>query len=174
MMEYSNYPAPSIEDCKKQIHNIIYKEGNITINKNTIGIKEDILEALITTPVLIYKVYNPKDIENIISKAFEKSKVINETGENIKYSLSGWSAFGIADVLQSVAEIIHEKNQRRIQMRRQLRGILRITYLFKKWNTQVIEKMLHPDSIYVTEILKNDFMEKSMVSPATEILVPRA
>ena len=102
--------------------------------------------------------YNPKDIDNIISKAFEKSKIINETGEDIKYSLSGWSTFGIADVLQSVAEIIYEKNQRRIQIRRQLRGILRITYLFQKWNKQVIEKILHPDSIYVTEILKKDFM----------------
>lgn len=159
MMDYySNYPSPSIEDCKKQIRNIIYKGDNITLNKNTIGIKEDILEALVTTPILIYKVYNPKDIDNIIFKAFEKSKVINETGENIKYSLSGWSTFGIADVLQSVAEIIYEKNQRRIQMKKQLRGILRITYLFTKWNKQVIEKMLHPDSIYVKEILKNDFM----------------
>ena len=155
---YSNYPAPTIEDCKKQIRNIIYKGDNITLNKNTIGIKGDILEAIVTTPILIYKVYNPKDIDNIISKAFEKSKIINETGEDIKYSLSGWSTFGIADVLQSVAEIIYEKNQRRIQIRRQLRGILRITYLFQKWNKQVIEKILHPDSIYVTEILKKDFM----------------
>lgn len=160
---YSNYPAPSIGDCKKQIRNIIYKEGNITINKNTISIKEDILEALVTTPILIYKVYNPKDIDNIISKAFEKSKVTDGVGGNIKYSLSGWSTFGIADVLQSVAEIIHEKNQRRIQMKRQLRGILKITYLFQKWNKQVIEKMLHPDSIYVTEILKNDFMRLQII-----------
>lgn len=157
MMDYySNYPAQSIENSKKQIRNIIYKEDKITLNK--ISLKRDILEATVTKPILIYKVYNQKDIDSIISKAFEKSKVINETGENIKYSMSGWSTFGIADVLQSVAEIIHEKNQRRIQMRRQLRGILRITYLFKKWNKQVIEKMLHPDSIYVTEILKNDFM----------------
>lgn len=160
MMDYySNYPAPSIRDCKKQIRNIIYKEGNITINKNTISIKEDILEALVTTPTLIYKVYNTKDIDNIISKAFEKSKVTDGVGGNIKYSLSGWSTFGIADVLQSVAEIIHEKNQRRIQMKRQLRGILRLTYLLKKWNKQVIERILHPDSIYVKEILKNNFME---------------
>ena len=35
---------------------------------------------------------------------------MDETGDNIKYSLSGWSTFGIADVLQSVAEIIYEKN----------------------------------------------------------------
>ena len=159
MMDYySNYPAPSIEYCKTQIYNVIYKGGNITINKNTIGIKGDILEAIVTTPILTYKVYNPKDIDNIISKAFEKSKIIDEVGGSIKYSLSGWSTFGIADVLQSVSEIIHEKNKRRIQMKRQLRGILRITYLFTKWNKQVIERILHPDSIYVKEILKKDFM----------------
>ena len=159
MDHYSHYPAPSVEDCKKQIKNIICKGNNIKINKNFIGIKEDILEAIVNTPILEYKLYDKKEIDNIILKAFEKSLVMDEKGNNIKYSLSGWSAFGIADVLQSVAEIINEKNKRRIQMRRQLRGILKITYLFTKWNKQVIEKILHPDSIYVTEILKKDFME---------------
>ena len=124
-----------------------------------IGIKEDVLEAIINTPILEYKVYNKKDIDNIILKAFEKSRVMDNTGNNIKYSLSGWITFGIADVLQSIAEIIHEKNQRRIQMKRKLRGILRITYIFNKWNKQVIEKMLHPNSIYVTQNLKNDFVK---------------
>ena len=84
---------------------------------------------------------------------------MDNKGNNIKYSLSGWITFGIADVLQSIAEIIHEKNQRRIQMKRKLRGILRITYIFNKWNKQVIEKMLHPNSIYVTQNLKNDFVK---------------
>ena len=111
------------------------------------------------TPILEYKLYDKKEIDNIILKAFEKSLVMDEKGNNIKYSLSGWSAFGIADVLQSVAEIIYEKNQRRTQMKRQLRGILKITYLLTKWNKQVIEKILHPDSIYVTETLKKNFME---------------
>ena len=45
-------------------------------------------------------------------------------------------------------------------MKKQLRGILRITYLFTKCHKHVIEKMLHPDSIYVTEILKNDYRTK--------------
>lgn len=137
---------------------MICKEDNIKINKNTIRIKEDILEAIVYAPILEYKIYNKKEIDNIILEALKRSLVMDKTGDNIKYSLSGWSTFGIADVLQSVAEIIHEKNQRRIQMKRQLRGILRITYLFTKWNKQVIEKILHPDSIYVTEILKKDFM----------------
>ena len=103
MMDYySQFPAPSYEECKKETIAVV------RLNYNQ----------------------NEKELDNLVTEAFMDSKVL-EFDENrnpkIKYSFSGWHVFGKKDVITSCDKIVKRKRQEKLN--RMIRGPLRPTYL---------------------------------------------
>jgi len=86
------------------------------------------------------------------------SKVL-EFDENrnpkIKYSFSGWHVFGKKDVITSCDKIV--KRKRKEKLKRKIRGLLRTSYLLIKAHKQTMEKLYHPDSVFVNTVIKSDF-----------------
>ena len=50
-------------------------------------------------------------------------------------------------------------------MRRKIRGLLRTSYLLIKAHNQTIEKLYHPDSVFVNTVLKSDFESVANLPP---------
>ena len=76
----------------------------------------------------------------------------------IKYSFTGWHSFGMNDVITSCNMIIERRERERKQrLKRKIRGILRASYLLIKAHNHTLEKLYHPDSVYVNTVLKSDF-----------------
>ena len=144
MMDYySQFPAPPYEECKRQA---------------------------ITVARLKYKswAWNPNDEElnALITEAFMDSGVLefnNDPNPKIKYSLSGWSVFGKNDVITSCDKIFIRKKKEK--MRRKIIGLLRTSYLLIKAHNQTIEKLYHPDSVFVNTVLKSDFESVANLPP---------
>lgn len=131
MMDYySQFPAPAPDAAKREI--------------NAMALVKDLSWA-----------WNDSEyIDKLISEAFIHSNVLDKDNK-IKYSFSGWHTFGKNDVINSI-NIILEK-RRKDKLRRKIRGILRSFYFLRKAHNCSIEKLYHPDSIYVNNVLKTEF-----------------
>ena len=131
MMDYySQFPAPAPDAAKREI--------------NAMALVKD-----------LSWVWNDSEyIDKLISEAFIHSNVLDKDNK-IKYSFSGWHTFGKNDVINSI-NIILEK-RRKDKLRRKIRGILRSFYFLRKAYNCSIEKLYHPDSIYVNNVLKTEF-----------------
>ena len=131
MMDYySNFPAPSYEECKKKI--ISELQNSQTIN--------DLVERQII------------NLEYIVEEAFRLSDML-DTNNNIKYSLTGWGVMGYHDVLKKTFYIIDELHKKRkLRNRILLRGLFKSTYLLIKIHKEIKENMYNPDSIFMKEI----------------------
>lgn len=135
MMDYySQYPAPSIEQCRLEIKS--------TINKSIHQISS------------VGGKLGEYDVDELISQAFTDSKVLDKNGD-IKYSLSGWYVFGKADVLRSVESILEKR--RKDKLRRKVRGLLRSSFVLISAYNNTVERLYHPDSEFVSHVLKSEF-----------------
>ena len=139
MMDYySEFPAPSYEECKKETKAFVNSKYN----------------------------QNEKELDNLVTEAFIDSKVL-EFDENrnpkIKYSFSGWHVFGKKDVITSCDKIV--KRKRKEKLKRKIRGLLRTSYLLIKAHKQTMEKLYHPDSVFVNTVLKSDFESVANLPP---------
>lgn len=147
MMDYySQFPAPPYEECKRQ--------------------------AIIVAR-LKYKnwAWNPNDeeLDALVTEAFIDSKVLDPEIKTplIKYSYSGWCVFGKNDVITSCDKIAERK--RKQKMRRKIRGLLRTSYLLIKSHKQTMEKLYHPDSVFVNTVLKSDFESVANLPPPAPV-----
>ena len=131
MMDYySQFPAPEIDAAKREIIAI----GNVKMFDWS------------------WRESNYRD--KLISEAFIHSNVLDENNK-IKYSFSGWHTFGKNDVMKSIDIILEQR--RKDTLRRKIRGLLRTTYLLIKAHNASIERLLHPDSHFVNDVLKSEF-----------------
>ena len=46
------------------------------------------------------------------------------------------------------------------KIRRKLRALFKTVYITNKWHKETKEKMYHPDSLFVKEILQSDFYNR--------------
>lgn len=131
MMDYySQFPAPELDAAKREI--------------NAISKAKDLSWA-----------WNDSEyLDKLISEAFIHSNVLDKDNK-IKYSFSGWHTFGKNDVINSI-DIILEK-RRKDKIRRKLRGLLKTTYLLIKAHNCSIERLYHPESSHVNNVLKIEF-----------------
>ena len=139
---YSNFPAPDLqvasEEVKQEV-NHLYKT-----NKN----------------VYFHRISN-EEINSIIQQAFIQSNHLNEEHTSIvKCSYTGWYYFGKQDIITLTINKIDDILAKKKQKQRLLRGIFKSTYLLIKANKDSIEKIYHPDSIYVKNILNEQFHSK--------------
>ena len=134
MMDYySQFPAPDLDAAKREIKAVCQV-------KNVDWVWND-------------------HVDELISEAFIHSNILKENNK-IKYSFSGWHTFGKNDVIKSINIILEQR--RKDKLRRKIRGLLRTTYLLIKAHNASIEKLLHPDSQFVNNILKSEF-EKNVI-----------
>lgn len=146
MMDYySQFPAPPYEECKKET---------------------------ITYTALKYKDFemDDKELNTLVTEAFMDSGVLefpNDPNPKIKYSFSGWHVFGKKDVITSCDKIFERK--RKEKFRRKIRGLLRTSYLLIKAHKQTMEKLYHPDSVFVNTILKSDFESVANLPPPAPV-----
>ena len=92
-------------------------------------------------------------VDNLISDAFIHANILDENNE-VKYSLPGWNVFGKKDVVKSL-EILNI--QRKEKIRRKIIGVLKCSYLLLSLYKKTLERLYHPNSDYVNEILKSNF-----------------
>jgi hypothetical protein len=131
MMDYySQFPAPDLDAAKREIIAI----GNVKMFDWS------------------WLQYDYRD--ELVSEAFIHSKILDENNK-IKFSFSGWHTFGKNDVMESIDVILEQR--RKDKLRRKVRGLLRTTYLLIKTHRASIEKLYHPDSQFVKNVLKTDF-----------------
>ena len=130
MMDYySNYPAPSYEECKNIIKNELLNSP--TINK------------LIENKTI--------NLNNLVEQAFILSDMIENN--EIKHSMTGWQVFGFKTVLSKSLYIVSIKEKkRRIRNKRLLRGLIKSTYLLFINYKDTKEKMYKPNSDFMKEI----------------------
>lgn len=146
MMDYySQFPAPPYEECKKEA---------------------------ITYTALKYKDkgWNDQELDALVTEAFMDSKVLEFDGNRnpkIKYSFTGWHVFGKKDVITSCDKIIERKRKEKIK--RKIRGILRTSYFLIKSHKQTMEKLYHPDSVFVNTVLKPDFESFANLPPPAPV-----
>ena len=136
---YSDFPAPDLkvasEEVKRHV-NHLYKK-----NKND----------------YFHRISN-EEINSIIQQAFIQSNHLNEEHTSIvKCSYTGWYHYGKQDIITLTINKIDDILAKKKQKQRLLRGILKTTYLLIKANKDTIEKIYHPDSIYVKNILNDRF-----------------
>lgn len=142
MMDYySQFPAPPYEECKKQVITDLRRRFQFDCNK-------------------ILRIWNPNDdeLKALVAEAFIDSNMFddnNDPNPKIKYSFSGWCAFGKKDVITSCYKLMWCK--RKEKLKRKIRGLLRTSYLLIKAHKQTMERMYHPDSLFVNNVLKTDF-----------------
>lgn len=130
MEYYSQFPAPDLNAAKREITAI----GNVKMFDWS------------------WSESNYRD--KLISEAFIHSNVLDENNK-IKYSFSGWHTFGKDDVMKSINIILEQR--RKDKLRRKIRGLMRTTYLLIRIHNASIEKLLHPDSQFVNNVLKPEF-----------------
>ena len=143
MMDYySNSPAPDLqvasEEVKQEV-NHLYKT-----NKN------DYFHRI-----------SDEEINSIIQQAFIQSNHLNEEHTIlVNCSYTGWYHLGKQDIIRLTINKIDDILAKKKQKQRLLRGIFKSTYLLIKANKDSIEKIYHPDSIYVKNILNEQFYSK--------------
>ena len=97
------------------------------------------------------------------------SKVLDPeiSAPKIKYSYSGWCVFGKNDVITSCDKIAQRKRKEKIK--RKIRGLLRTSYLLIKAHNQTMERLYHPDSVFVNTVLKQDFESVANLPPPAPV-----
>lgn len=143
MMDYySNFPAPDLQVAREEVKqevNHLYKT-----NKN------DYFHRI-----------SDEEINSIIQQAFIQSNHLNvEHTSIVKFSYTGWYHFGKPDIITLTTNKIDDILLKKKQNQRLLRGIFKTTYLLIKANKDSIERIYHPDSIYVKNILNEQFHSK--------------
>ena len=144
MMDYySQFPAPDYAQCKKEV---------------------------VAAARLKYKrwAWNPnhEELDALLNEGFMDSGVLefnNDPNPTIKYSFIGWSGFGKGEVIVSCGKIAERK--RKEKLKRMIRGLLRTSYLLIKAHNQTIEKLYHPDSVFVNTVLKPDLESVANLPP---------
>ena len=126
---YSTFPPPNLDTAKREI----IEKGKLQMFDWSNGKQEN-----------VYK---------LVSEAFIHSNVIDENNE-IKYSFSGWHTFGKNDVMESIDFLL---KRRKDKLRRKIRGLLRSSHLLIRIHKASIEKLYHPDSQFVKNVLKAEF-----------------
>ena len=140
MMDYySDFPAPKLIDASEEVKTQIthlYK-SNEDNYFNRLG--ED-------------------ELNSIIQQSFIQSQILDQTNTTIVgHSYTGWYHFGKQDIITLTKNKIDDILIKKKQKQRLFRGILKTTYLLIKANKDSIEKIYHPDSIYVNNTLKCHF-----------------
>lgn len=131
MMDYySQFPAPDLDAAKREIITM----GNVRMFDWSWR-KDDYRDEL-------------------VSEAFIHSDVLDKNNK-IKYSFSGWHTFGQKDVIKSINIILEQR--RKDKLRRKIRGIMRSAYLLIRIHKASIEKLYHPNSQFVNNVLKPEF-----------------
>ena len=131
MMDYySNFPAPSYEECKHKLVTELY---------NSVIIQELAEKQII-------------NVYDIVEQAFILSDML-DSDNNIKYSLTGWGVMGYSEVLGKAFYIIDELHKKRKKRNKRLiRGLFKSTYLLIKIHKETKENMYKPDSDFMKEI----------------------
>lgn len=130
---YSSLPPPGLISEKTEIKNS-YKKQNPTID-----------------------LYVPIDIQNdIINELFVSH--LNDKGI-IKYSYTGYFAGGVRREIEYYYEqrLIIEKNKK---IKRKIKALFMTTYFLIKWHKETKEKMYHPDSLFVKNVLQSQFYNR--------------
>lgn len=131
MMDYySQFPAPNLDAAKREIIAI----GNVKMFDWS-WLQHDYRDEL-------------------VSEAFIHSDILDENNK-IKYSFSGWHTFGQHNVINSINIILEQR--RKDKLRRKIRGLLRTTYILIRTHKASIEKLYHPNSQFVNNVLKSEF-----------------
>jgi hypothetical protein len=132
---YSSMPAPGLISEKTEIKNN-FKRKNPDID--------------------LY--VSPEVQNNIINELFQPH--LNERG-NIKYSYTGYFAGSVRREIEyyynAKINIYIEKKKK---YRRKLTILFKTTYIIIKWYKESKERMYHPDSLFVKEILSEDFYSR--------------
>ncbi len=99
---------------------------------------------------------SPEVQNNIISELFQPH--LNDKG-NIKYSYTGYFA---GSVRREIEYYYNEKIniEKKKFSRRKLTALFKTTYIIIKWYKESKERMYHPDSLFVKEILSEDFYSR--------------
>ena len=143
MMDYySQFPAPDYDQCKKEVITALCQNG-------------------------YRKPEDSEELNTLLTEAFIDSNVLENSSSDsskIKYSFTGWSVFGKKDVITSFTKITERK--RKQHQKRKIRGLLRTSYLLIKAHKQTMEKLYHPDSVFVNTVLKSDFESVANLPPA--------
>lgn len=131
MMDYySNFPAPSYDECKKKLITELY---------NSVTIQEMVEKQLI-------------NLNDVVEQAFELTDMLDNK-DCIKYSLTGWEVSGYREVLSKVFYIIDEQHKKRkIRNKRLIRGLFKSTYLLIINYKHTKENIYKPDSDFMKEI----------------------
>ena len=127
--------------------------------------------SIISEKVCIKRVYKEKNkhkklkIDKLVND-YEQNCILdelliphlNEQG-NIKYSYTGWFAGAHRREVEYYFNIkIDKLRKKKIILK--IRVIFKIVYLLHKWHKETKEKMYHPDSEYVKNILQANFYER--------------
>ena len=130
---YSSMPPPSVISEKICIKRI-YKKNRKNINKYISENEEN----------------------NILNKLFESH--LNNDGI-IKYSYTGWFAGNARREVEYY--YTHEMDRLiKIKIRRKIKALFMTVYVSIKWYKEAKERMYHPDSDFVKNILKEDFYNR--------------
>ena len=131
MMDYySNFPAPSYEECKKKLVTELY---------NSVSVQEMVEKHII-------------NLNDVVEQAFELTDML-DSNDCIKYSLTGWEVCGYREVLSKVFYIIDELHKKRkIRNKRLIRGLFKSTYILIKTHKESKENMYNPDSDFMKDI----------------------
>lgn len=130
---YSSMPSPGLISEKTEIKNA-YKRQNPTID-----------------------LYVPPEVQSkVINELFAPH--LNDKGV-IKYSYTGYFAGGVRreiDYFYNAKMEIEKKKK----IRRKLSALFKTVYITNKWHKESKERMYHPDSLFVKEILQADFYNR--------------
>lgn len=128
---YSDHPAPQMNNVKKHIETYLYRFSNkLSEKSNFITVQE---------------------CNDIINRIF--IKYIRD--DLLIYTWTGWYVIGQKavknEIIYEICELI------KLKRRRKVRGLFRALYFFMKCYKNTKEKLYHPDSDYVRNIIKSDF-----------------
>ena len=128
---YSSHSAPQISNAKKEIENYLYRFSSKLAEKSNF--------------------ITEQECNDIINRIF--IKYIRD--DLLIYTWTGWYAIGQnavkKEIIYEICEFI------KIKCRRKVRGLLRALYFLMKCYRKTKEKLYHPDSDYVRNIIKADF-----------------
>ena len=149
------FPSLSTELNEKIITELIYS-CQFILNNQDIGWRGNRSTGL--------PIYRPKyvvsELREMIINAFEKRKDIAINGVILNHEW--WLKWGRNEIKNEVQKQIYNKRVRIQKNRRLIKGFLKSSYLLVKWYKSTMEKMYHPDSLYVNTILKKNFEEHAL------------
>ena len=127
---YSNFPAPSYEECKHKLVTDLYNS--------------DTIQELVEKQII--------NLNDIVEQAFVLSDMLDNKN-SIKYSLTGWNVIGYREVLSKAFYIIDELHKKRKKRNKRLiRGLFKSTFLLIKNLKHTKDKIYEPDSDFMKDI----------------------